>query len=80
MKHRFLLHMMSHRILAVDITSVAPPARASGSYEKETVPLIWFRSWEAAESYFLFLGADHALLEQTLVFIKTTSTAILTII
>jgi hypothetical protein len=80
MKHRFLLHMMSHRILAVDITNVAPPAKPSGTYEKETVPLIWFQSWKDAESYFLFAGADQALLEQTRGFIRMTSTAILTIL
>jgi hypothetical protein len=80
MKHRFLLHMMSHRILAVDITNVAPPAKPSGTYEKENVPIIWFQGWKDAERYFLFAGADHAILEQTLEFIKITSTAILTIL
>jgi hypothetical protein len=66
MRHRFLLHSLSHTVLVVDITAIGLPAEIyPPDGETKTVPSLRFQSWEDAEQYFLRLGADAQTLQET---------------
>ena len=80
MKHRFLLHSLSHTYVVVDITNVGLPTTiypAAG--QEQMVPLVRFQSWRDVERYFLNLGADQEALEKTSAWLGKTSVAVLTI-
>jgi hypothetical protein len=80
MKHRFLLHSLSHTLLAVDITNVGPSVGVyPRAVEDQAVPTVRFQSWEDAERYFLASGADGALIERTFAQLRETGVAVLTI-
>jgi hypothetical protein len=80
MKHRFLLHSMSHMTLAIDITHEGLLSGASGLEEQDKVPILRFGSWAAAASYLISMGADKHLLEQAAVLLERTGTASITIL
>jgi len=81
MRHRFLLHSLSHTFVVVDITKMGLPKEIyPGAGPEHTVPVARFQSWRDAERYFLALGADAEALERTSVQLKNTSVAVLTII
>jgi len=81
MRHRFLIHALSHTVLVVDITGIGLPDEI---YEREgrhtTVPSLRFNSWKDAQRYFCKLGADDEVLERTLDLVKKTGVAALTIV
>jgi hypothetical protein len=81
MKHRFLLHFLSHTVLAVDITTVGAanelPVRAG---QEEAVPILRFNSWTEAEHYFLKLGATTGAIGNASAWLRKSSTAVLTIV
>jgi hypothetical protein len=80
MKHRFLLHSLSHRVIAVDITGEGLNSESLEKMERRTVPILTFRSWEPASDYFRALGADQVVLEDTADWLKKCGTASLTIL
>lgn len=80
-KHRFLLHSLSHTVLAVDVTEVGVPTEIYPNEGKQqTVPCIRFQAWRDAEQYFLHLGADPGMLQGVSNRLKSTGVAALTII
>jgi hypothetical protein len=81
MKHRFLLHSLSHTFVVVDITEIGLPTEAYPPEGKEQiVPSLRFQSWTAAERYFLSLGAGAEVLQGTLSALKRQSVAVMTIV
>jgi len=81
MKHRFLVQLLSHTILVVDITSFGPPNQVipEGGEEKK-VPALRFRSWQHASQYFRDRGAESQTLESLLSSLKHSGVEVLTII
>jgi hypothetical protein len=80
MIHRFLLHSLSHTLVAVDITDVGPPTKAyPRAGPEQTVPIIRFQGWGDAERYFLTLGASAGALGEAAGWLRKTSVAVLTI-
>jgi len=80
MKHRFLLHSLSHRILAVDITREGLPFGPSTATEPNTVPILRFGSWEHAAAYFRSLGADETSVDNAGTWLQKAGAATLTIL
>jgi len=80
MKHRFLLHSLSHRVIAIDITGEGLSSESLERSERTTVPILRFRSWEPASDYFRSLGADQVVLEDTAGWLKRCGAASLTIL
>jgi hypothetical protein len=80
MKHRFLLHSLSHRVIAIDITDEGLTPGALARIEQERVPILRFRTWELASDYFISHGADRKLLEDAASWLKKCGTATLTIL
>jgi len=79
MKYRFLLYGLSHRVLAIDITSEGietGPRREN----KDAVPILRFGSRDAAAAHLLWLGADKEQLEQAAASFRRCSMASLTIL
>ncbi len=72
MKHRFLLHSLSHTFLVVEITEL--------SAQNQTVPFVRFQNWTDAEQYFLAMGATPESVAETLAWLQRCSTAVLTIV
>jgi hypothetical protein len=81
MKHRFLLHSLSHTLVVVDITKIGLPTEIyPRTGQEQTVAVARFQSWRDAEQYFLTLGADAEELERTSAQLKEASVAVLTIV
>ncbi len=81
MKHRFLLHSLSHTFVVVDITEIGLPTEAYPPTGKgQMVPSLRFQSWSDAERYFLTLGGDPEVLQRTCSELKRQSVAVLTIV
>jgi hypothetical protein len=81
MKHRFLLHSLSHTIVAVDITEIGLPTEIyPRDGQRRVVPAVRFQSWNGAAQHLSALGADTKMLEETSVQLQKTSVAVLTIV
>ena len=76
MKHRFLLHHLSHTFLIVDISEMG--MRTSTNHSK-LVPAIRFAAWKDAEQYLRAKGATPDLLEQSSASLKKSGVSVLTI-
>jgi hypothetical protein len=80
MKHRFLLHSLSHTFLVVDITGVLMQAESCPKEgQDQTVPVLRLRSWRDAERHFLRLGADAEALGAATEWLRKAGVAVLTI-
>ena len=81
MKHRLLLHLLSHTYVVVDITKIGLPTEI---YPPEGKPqpasALRFQSWKDAEKYLLGLGATRDMIDQTSSQLQKTSVAVLTIV
>jgi lipid A disaccharide synthetase len=81
MKHRFLLHFLSHTVLVVDITAVgAANESAVPAGQEQTVPILRFKSWTDAEQYFLNLEATTEAIASASAWLRKSGTAVLTIV
>jgi hypothetical protein len=81
MKHRFLIHLLSHTILVVDITEIDLPSEIyPPDGQRKMVPTLRFQSWKDAEQYFVRLGSDIETLKKISTSIRKTSLAVLTIV
>jgi hypothetical protein len=81
MRHRFLIHSLSHTVLAVDFTSVkSAEERFPPMGEEQKLAAIQFQGWRDAERYFSGLGASEELLAKTSAFLARNSVAVLTIL
>jgi len=80
MKKRFLLHSLSHMILAVDITSEGVQESPLGGKLPDSVPILRFGSWDAAASYLEGLGAGISLIDQSRSALERSGAASLTIL
>ncbi len=81
MKHRLLLHSLSHTFVVVDITNLGLPDEIyPTSGKEEIVPCHRFQGWEDARRYLLTLGADDKSIERSVESLRKTSTAVLTIV
>jgi hypothetical protein len=81
MKHRFILHLLSHTFVIVDITSLGLTAEIYPSIGKEqSVPTLRFQSWKDAKRYLVSQGASPEMLETTFTWLRKSSVAVLTIV
>ena len=81
MKHRFMLHSLSHTILVVDITQVGLPREVYPQEGKsQPVSALRFQTWKDAEQYLVDLGARADVLNRASAEISKTSLAVLTIL
>jgi len=81
MKHRFLLHSLSHTIVVVDISEIGLPREIyPQDGQRQRVSTIRFRNWTDAERYLQRLGADAEALERICAQLEKTSVAVLTIV
>jgi hypothetical protein len=79
MKHRFLIHSLSHTILVVDITQFGIETGGRTGNPK-MVPALRFSVWKEAEQYFRANGADSETLEEAHTCLSKASVAVMTII
>jgi hypothetical protein len=81
MKHRFLVHSLSHTILVVDIThfgiQIETNARPRNT---KMIPALRFPVWKEAEQYFRANGADSSILEETRRNLDKAGVAVMTIV
>jgi hypothetical protein len=81
MKHRFLLHSLSHTWLIVDITAIGLPNEIYPEEgKKQTVPALRFQNWTHVERYLRSQGADSDEIECLSVALKRYSVGVLTIV
>ena len=81
MKHRFLIHSLSHTILVVDITQFGIEIEINTrTGNTKMVPALRFPVWKEAEQYFRANGADSETLEETRTHLSKASVAVMTII
>jgi hypothetical protein len=81
MKYRFLLHLLSHRIVVINITSFSLPTQIyPPDGERREVPAIRFQGWKDAERYLEMLGASTEMLKECYAELNKRSVAVLTII
>jgi hypothetical protein len=78
MKYRFLLHSLSHTILAVDITGLSANIAGLG-VNGTSLPFIQFTSWDKARRHFEELGAGEEPLDTTHQQLRRASVAVVTI-
>jgi hypothetical protein len=81
MKHRFLLHSLSHTFVVVDITDLGLPNEIyPRDGKRQMVPSLRFQSWNDAKRDLTKLGAAPETLEAIHEQLKATGVAVLTII
>jgi hypothetical protein len=82
MKHRFLVHALSHTFLVVDISQFGVEIENSNVRTGNTkmVPALRFPVWKEAEQYFQASGADLETIENTHTQLSKTSVAVMTIV
>jgi len=81
MKHRFLIHALSHTILVVDITQFGTEIEINPrTGNTKMVPALRFPVWKEAEHYFRANGADLETINQILTQLKKASVAVMTIV
>ncbi len=81
MKHRFLLYLLSHTIVVVDITEIGLPTEIyPPDGKRQMVPTVRFQSWTDVEHYFLSLGADAETLEKISAQFNKAGFGVLTIV
>lgn len=81
MKHRFLIHSLSHTILVVDITQFGIEIEInSRTGNMKMVPALRFPVWKEAEQYFRAKGADSETLEETHRDLRKTGVTVMTIV
>ncbi len=78
MKYRFLLHMLSHTTVAVNITGLSGNIAGDGVNDS-SLPFMQFASWDRAKQHFLELGAEQKSLDAKEQQLKTTGAGVLTI-
>ena len=79
MKHRFLLHSLSHTILVVDISEVGM-AIDPKTGNTQMAPALRFINWNDAAQYFRANGADGETIERTHAQLDKNSVAVITIV
>jgi hypothetical protein len=81
MKHRFLLHALSHTFVVVDITKIdSGTVSNTTTGQEQFMPAFRFRSWKDAERYFLAMGGDATMVESTAAQLRKAGVAVLTIV
>ena len=80
MKHRFLLHSLSHSIVIVDITGFGISTRTETAIASaSTVPAFRFSSRREVKEFLQARGADTDALDAMFLQLGSASTAVLTI-
>jgi hypothetical protein len=80
MKHRFLLHSLSHTIVVADISEFGPALEIdprTGGMKR--IPALRFTNWKEAEQYFRAKGADGENIDRTHAELHKHSVAVMTI-
>jgi hypothetical protein len=82
MKHRFLIHLLSHTVLVVDISQFGVEIESSNVRTGNTkmVPALRFPVWKEAEQYLRVNGVDSETLEKTHAQLSKASVAVVTIV
>jgi hypothetical protein len=81
MKHRFLLHNLSHTVLAINMSEIGLPKEIYPPDGKlQMVVTLRFQCWDDAEQYLRGLGADLASLRLVSEELKKKAAAVLTIL
>ena len=81
MKHRFLIHSLSHTILVVDITQFGIQIEIDArTGNMKMIPAFRFPVWKEAEQYFRAKEADDETIERTQAQLSKNSTAVMTIV
>jgi hypothetical protein len=80
MKHRYLIYLLNHTPLVVDLTSVGLPDEIYPPEGREQdLPSRRFRSWQTARQFLLSNGADPESLGKVEGALRAASLAVLTI-
>ena len=80
MKHRFLLHLLSHSVIIVDITGFGTSTEGGGAIASPTkVPAFRFNAQTEAAQFLRARGADTDALDAMFSQLDDASTAVLTI-
>jgi hypothetical protein len=80
MKHRFLIHLLSHTVLIVDISEIGPLRINPRAGNTQMVPALRFVAWREASQYLTAKGANAEALEQTSAQLQKTGQAVLTVV
>jgi len=81
MKHRLLLHSLSHAVLVVDISGFGMAIEVKPrTANTKMVPALRFINWKEAEQYFRAKEADDETIEQSQAQLSKNSTAVMTIV
>jgi hypothetical protein len=82
MKHRFLIHALSHTLLIVDVSQFGVEIENSDVRTGNTkmVPALRFPIWKEAEQYLRTNGADDKTIEDTRTQLNKTSVAVMTVV
>jgi hypothetical protein len=81
MKRRFLVYLLSHTFLVVDITDVGLPTEIyPPEGKRQMVPTLRFQSWTDARAYLLASGADDGPVDDTATRMRESGLAVLTIV
>jgi hypothetical protein len=82
MKHRFLIHSLSHTILIVDISQFGIEMESNNVRTENTkmVPALRFPVWKEAEQYLLANGADSEMIEKIHTQLGKASVSVMTIV
>jgi hypothetical protein len=81
MKHRFLIHELSHTTLLVDISDIGLPAELLPPEGKlQSVPSLRFQGWHVAEQHLRGKGAGERALIDAKNELERAGVAVLTIV
>jgi len=82
MKHRFLIHALSHTVLVVDISQFGVEIEASNvrTGNAKIVPAVRFPVWKEAEQYFRANGADAETIENAQTQLDQEGIVVMTIV
>lgn len=80
-KHRFILHSLSHTTLVIDISGIGLPGEIyPEAGKREYVSTLRFKAWDDANRYLLSLGADGQQLDLMKLQLNKIGVAVLTVI
>jgi hypothetical protein len=80
-KNRYLIHLINHTALLIDITPIGIPSEVlPPEGEERALSSARFRSWKFAEQFLLKEGADPKQLRKAEDTLNATSLAVLTIL
>jgi hypothetical protein len=81
MKHRFLLHSLSHTILVVDVSQIGIELQIDGrGPDTQAVPTFRFRSWKDAAQFLRAKEADDDTIAKAGLSLRRNCVALITVV